>query len=280
MAGSVIERSGRRPVRRANGSTKDLSIQTERRLGEDGIDTSGMSPCRKYVDKRRERRTALGTRFWIQCCVFFVMSLCSVFAAPRRSHYYYAAWTVCIASFLLLLPSVLPSDNTKINYLMHLVFGSTLVVFCQCVLSAVKQYSAYVSGECERAMPRAYCKWDMVFWTVHGTAALVLCFVWRYKQRNLKPIDKLDQFWRNSGYYFIAVGTVSLADKAAFAYCGMWENAESGSRIFWWNMVITVEEFVIGILCLSHRFKAKVWRKVATYGGVKAVDFPSVQKGQ
>lgn len=204
------------------------------------------------------------------CCVVFLAALTDVIVAPQYSHCYYVGWVVAIASALLILPSVLPCDSTRIAVFLEVSIGNTA---CIVFFSAWKSYYFWLelrSGDCARMHGSAmFCGWTSIYWCIHTLIALAFLFIWIHASIKLKPAIGLNRFWRCAGIYFIIVGIVSLIDKGLCHISGAYTSrSQFIGRIFWWNIVITIEEFVLGALCLSNRFKSWIWRRTASSANI------------
>lgn len=203
-------------------------------------------------------------------CVVFLASLTAVMFAPQYSHCYYVAWVITIASALIMLPSVLPCDSTRIAVFLEVSIGNTACVTIFCAWKSLSSWLELRSGECLRVhQTSVFCDWTLTYWCIHTLIALAFLLIWIHTSARLKPAIGLNRFWRCSGIYFIMVGTVSLADKGlCYIYGAYNSQSYSDSRMFWWNIVLTVEEFVIGALCLSNRFKSWIWRRAASSANI------------
>jgi len=277
--GGSQPREGGEPMRLRR---KKLSINTERRF-EDGVASAAVEDnvareTGRYVSMQRQRRVRKGDILLRRCFLVFLVSMSIVFTAPQYTHRYYLSLATAIVAFFLMLPSVLPSDNSRIGVM--LVASNH---FCVCIgvfsgLNARRHWKLLDSGDCERATgaPAWSCAWNVAFWSAHTAFPLSLTVVWAHAALRLAPADGLNRFWKFAGFYFIAIALFSLADKALSPAYRRQRN-HLAARVFWWNMLLTAEEFAVGALCLSNRFKLWIWRHAASYASITVRDAHSTK---
>ena len=234
--------------RRPNG----LKIVTERRLGE------VEAPATVYLGKQRERRVKKGGAYLRRCVTIFMLSLFFVMTTPQYSHRYYLSWVSTYLSFFFMLPSVLPTDNTKIK-IMLVVTAWNMACGCGVAL----RYAVRKSQEVCDLKP-IVCTWNPYFWAGHSTLCFFFCCAALHGSRWLPPAKGLHRFWRWCGIYFILVALLTFIDLNVSALAGKYS---VGSKYRWcgiWNLALACEQGIIGRLCLYNRFKLWMWRYAAS----------------
>ena len=235
---------------------RPLTIVTgERRFGESTSD----QVVGTYLSKHRIKRVRKGHVYLQRCCGVFCASLISVFVVEEFSHAYYFLWVCMLTSFFLMLPTVLPMDNARITAMIQVSCANTVVLILFCFFMARRQHY-----HCQNV--RAFCLWNFCFWAFHGILQCVVLLALVHATY-LSPGDALNRFWRVVSVYFFLVGVVSVADKFVLWYLQAF--SESLLRVVIWNWIITAEEFTIGILCSSTRFKLWIWHHAASYASIR-----------
>mmetsp|Transcript_954 Transcript_954/g.2733 ORF Transcript_954/g.2733 Transcript_954/m.2733 type:complete len:362 (-) Transcript_954:128-1213(-) len=253
--------------RRRPDCIRRLSIVTERRFG-DGLtsapstlnslsnDATQEKAAAVFLSTQRRKRVRKGHVYLQRCCVVFGLSLSAVFCVPQYTHLYYALWVVTFASFFLMLPTVLPTDNDRIKVMLRVSCFNVCVIVLFCFGMAYRNFESHGP-------------WQTSYWLFHGALQLVVFF--KLAEANFLPPDRaLSTFWRVCSLYFIGIAGVSVVDKIVARKSGFYERSgENETTVVVWNWIITFEEFAIGLLCASKRFKLFVWRHAASYASIR-----------
>lgn len=255
----------------------NLRIDTQRvdvSGGETGKEIATLAG--EYITRQRQRRVAKGEVYLKRCLTLFAVAFFGVIHTQQYTHLYYVCWVMTYCSFFLTLPSVLPSDNNKIQYMLVLSLGNIASAAAFTGKKALEKHRNscdfvwYVSLLEFSSCPftRWLCWWNMFFWSVHSVGASFMSAIFLHASTRLSPINGLYRFWKACGIYFIFVATVSGID-LAFSYRSGKYDLEAFKWAGRWNVIITVEQAVIGCLCLSHRFKNYMWAYAASVAAIK-----------
>lgn len=186
-----------------------------------------------------------------------MISMTGIIKTRQYSIEYYVAWVATYFSFFLMLPSVLPTDGTKIRFMLVVCAWN---MFCASALAS-RMAVGKLRGSCDH-MPLV-CFFNVYFWLGHAslaavtTARLVRCIGW------MPTAEALHAFWRISGWYFILSAFIQVSDIAASCYGGKYRNPEY-LVAFYGNAAVVASQFVIGNLCRSESFKQFMWRFAAS----------------
>lgn len=228
--------------------------------------TTGKSTT-TYLTEKTKRRFLMGDAYLRRCCCIFVISLYADLTAPQYSHRYYLSWVFTYGSFLLLLPSVLPSDNNRVTVMLASALANTVIMGSYCVLMTRRKV--------RRLDPDCFVtQWNVFFWIFHGIVVFVSALAIAFALC-LAPSVALNKFWKIAGSYFIVIGLTSLADELVAAAHRGEDGAMCGGRleplpprVFWWKVSLSLQAFLTGALCLNNRFKLRMWRLAASYGSI------------
>lgn len=191
-----------------------------------------------------------------QCTGSFLLALTGVMKTRQYSIEYYSCWALVYLSFFFMLPSVLPTDTTKIRVVLWATFFNML-----CAAGFAVRF-AYRKSHQPCDFEPYVCSFLVGFWVVHFVMALFIVLSSLYALR-LTPADGLHAFWRSFGIYFLLLGAVSAFDLAVLTAAGKYDRPEYRVA-FWGNLVMTTLQFAIGRLCHSARFKNFMWRYAAS----------------
>mmetsp|Transcript_22081 Transcript_22081/g.69069 ORF Transcript_22081/g.69069 Transcript_22081/m.69069 type:complete len:307 (+) Transcript_22081:104-1024(+) len=253
------------------GRRKALSINTERRFGDglvSGCPAMGNkeNAAAAYLSQQRERRVRKGDIYLRWCCAVFLISLCMVYTAKQYSHRYYASWAITYSAFFLILPTVLPSDNNRILFMLVASLWNCLIMLTFCGLMVRRKFDVLVHGDCRHYVGgrRRFCQWNLLFWSFHTLFGLFITSCIAHAALRLKPADALNRYWRLAGVFFGSIGFISLTDDLMASLSGAYQPA----RVFRWKVVLSFQMFLIGALCLSSRFKLWMWRQCARHAAI------------
>mmetsp|Transcript_5692 Transcript_5692/g.23658 ORF Transcript_5692/g.23658 Transcript_5692/m.23658 type:complete len:509 (-) Transcript_5692:351-1877(-) len=273
--GGVAGRPPHGPRPRPARFTRPQGIDTERRFVREPLfeDEDKDEACEAYFASYREKRVKRGATYMQQCCFFFGLSMAGVFASPQYSHRYYLAWTCGFASFFSMLPSVLPSDNSKIVNMLRLCTANGLIAIAMCTWMFVKKLRQLDRGLLDPAHadyaacePVAFCAWNVAFWFLMGLFSLTVTVTFVDSALRLAPAPSLNRFWRWMGRYFVAVGLVCLVNTKFTLYAAATNDAYQAPSL--WNVAIALEQIAIGAACSSKKFKLWTWSLAASYSGI------------
>lgn len=223
------------------------AIGTERRFDA--------NPAAAHMAAQRERRTRKGDLFLRRCVVLFLLSLVGVMKTPQYSIPYYCCWVITYMSFFLMLPSVLPTDNTRIQVML-------------CVTCWNMGCASLIAARFAVRKPEPL---NVAFWSSHACLAGVFCVVAAHAAARLAPAHGLHKFWRCTGYYFQLVSLVTLMDFLVAYSTGKYHRPEFRVAFFG-NLTVIAEQFAIGRLCHSHRFKNLMWTYAAQIASIRVRD--------
>lgn len=169
---------------------------------------------------------------------------------------YYACWVLVYVSFFFMLPSVLPTDTTKIRVVL---WAAAFNMLCASGFAARFAHRKW-HQPCD--FQPYVCSFLVGFWATHCALAFSFCLSSLYAVR-LTPANGLHVFWRSYGVYFIVLGCVSAFDLAVLTAAGKYSRPEY-TVAFWGNIFLTGVQLTIGRLCHSPRFKNFMWRYAAS----------------
>ena len=256
-----------------------MKIDTQRRFGDL---TSTGEEAASYVNLHRDRRVKRGQIFMRRCVVIFAGSLIGVGTATQYSLLYYGCWCCVYLSFFLMMPSVLPTDNTKIKIANWVGVWNMSLGACFAVHFAHRKYLAV--DECVTMYPRWLCRWNVVFWTMHIFNALAnagMCF---QSSRYQAPAASLHHFWWAFGCYFTFLALTGFTDLGLETLAGKYNNVRSDDTdvvsdsmmvatpgrkpCFYGKFAILCVQLIIGRLCHCKRFKMYMWRYAASHASI------------
>lgn len=233
MAKDIL--SGERKMRRRP------SITTERRLDEGHLAT------------QRARRVRKGDVLMRRCVACFLLALTGVLKSPQYSITYYVCWLLTYLSFFLILPCVLPTDNTRIRVML---FATIFNMACGTVLAV--RFALRKAASCSGLV----CRFDVGYWVAHAIFAAAVALA-NFSIVRLPPAQSLDRFWRHCGLYWLMTATASLLSFLVVYYCGKYDKPEYRVA-FYGNLALIAVQFLIARLCMSMRFKRWMWRYAAS----------------
>mmetsp|Transcript_1146 Transcript_1146/g.3421 ORF Transcript_1146/g.3421 Transcript_1146/m.3421 type:complete len:318 (-) Transcript_1146:113-1066(-) len=254
------------------GRAKRLRIDTESDLSHRPKPTADEpnAAATNYVSKRRRWRQRRGFISRATCVALVMVFLCVVFSVEEYAHAYYAAYFVSFGSFALMLPSALPTDNTRVRFVLYSTAWCGLCVLVFSVVFANRRWTSFRDGSCEARLkvPRWYCAWNVFFWLAVCPPSVALCWT-MVKAARAPPIGALNCFWRAAGVYLITLGTHNALDQAVAFKAGLFETTGATKNL--WRSCITLEIVTLGFLCCSNQFKLRTWKFVASLASVKTV---------
>uniref|UniRef100_A0A7S3NKC9 Uncharacterized protein n=1 Tax=Aureoumbra lagunensis TaxID=44058 RepID=A0A7S3NKC9_9STRA len=235
----------------------------------------GNTLASEYMTRNRQKRVKKGSNYVRSCVSLFALSFFGVATAPQYSHIYYISWCCSYMAFILCLPSVLPSDNTKIKICLIVYSGNIAAVSIFCfnrfatkifALSKLWQDQNIRGHLC--AFPKDPCRWNLCFWGCHGVGAAFMTYFFITFSIRLPPALALYKFWRSNGFYFLFIATISAIDLTLSYRAGKYDLPKfiHAGR---WNIIITIEQAFIGMLCLSQQFKLFMWRLAASSAAIR-----------
>mmetsp|Transcript_25050 Transcript_25050/g.77327 ORF Transcript_25050/g.77327 Transcript_25050/m.77327 type:complete len:385 (+) Transcript_25050:166-1320(+) len=246
---------------------KKLRIDTQRTevCGGETAEKRDRGLAGEYVQRHRQKRQRQGEAYMKRSVSVFALSFLGVMRFRQYSHLYYACWVSTYLSFFLTLPSVLPTDNTKIVSLLAIGLGniSTAAVFC--ASKALEKHR----GSCDFAP--VVCAWNVCFWSFQAAGATAMSFVFLHAATRLQPRAALYRFWKATGLYFLFVSSVTSFDLFLSYRAGKYDAPD----FVWagrWNVVISLEQALLGCLSLSHRFKNFIWAYAASFSSINVRD--------
>lgn len=231
-----------------------MTVDTTRRLGDD-------QAAVQRINHNRSRRLRQGDIFLRRCVVLFMASLTGVLKTRQYSVEYYCCWAMTYISIFFLLPSVLPTDNTRIRVVLLVLVWN---MGCASVF-AVRYCLRKLTQPCD--LERWMCTFNAGFWAVHAIVAFAMSASSLYSMMRRSPEAGLHRFWWDFGCYFILLSIVSTLDTIASSKAGKFETPQYRVA-FWGNVVLSSLQFCIGALCHSNRFKLAVWRYAASVASI------------
>jgi len=264
-------RRRRRPLGQA------LRISTERVASTTAPATpdEGNVVATVFLGKQRERRVRRGDAYLRRCVLIFMVSLSLVLTTPQYSNRYYLSWAATYASFFFMLPSVLPTDNTKIKVVLFATSWNMACGWCVALRYGVKKLRI---THCDVAP--AVCAWNPFFWFAHSLNAGFFAVAAIHAAFRLAPAKGLHRLWRWCGFYFILVAVITFVDLTVSYHSGKYDPGTKYRVAGLWNLVLAVEQFLIGRLCLHNRFKLWTWRYAASLAKITVRDDTPSRRGQ
>lgn len=223
-----------------------------------------------YVDKRRQRRQRRGLFSLVACVVLITGFLFGLKSADAYSHFYYICYFVSFGSFALMLPSALPTDNTKIRRVLYATAWCSFCVLLTALVFARRRWLAYMDNSCTEQLHVQdwYCIWNVAFWLLVCPPSIILCAT-MVKAARAPPIAGLNCFWKSAGIYLIALGTHNSIDQVLAIKAGLFDT--TGLTKLAWRAVISVEVLTFGVLCSSNQFKLQTWKVVASIASIRTI---------
>lgn len=261
MAGTTLGQNNRDGHQQRRLQRRPSSIRTERRPYDGLVSGKQHSTSAHYLEVHRERRVRECNLYLKRCCILFLLSMTAVGTAPHYSHRYYMSWAVSYGAFFLMLPSVLPCDNSRIFVMLIASLWNCVLMISICAIMVRRKYRVLKSVDCECL---AFCQWNVGFWSFHLLNCIVVFALIAHAATRLKMADALNRYWRLAGYFFGAIASVSLVDDIVASIAG----APQPALVLRWKVALSFELYLIGSLCLSHRFKIWMWGFAASYGNV------------
>lgn len=261
MAGTTREKNNRDGHQQRRLQRRPSSIRTDRRLYDGLVSGKQHSNSAHYLGEHRERRVRECNMYLKRCCIIFLLSLTAVGTAPHYSHRYYLSWSVTYGAFFLMLPSVLPSDTWRIFVMLIASLWNCVLMITLCALMVRRKYLVLQSAECACLL---FCRWNVGFWSFHLLNCILVFAVIAHAATRLKMADALNRYWRLAGCFFVSIASVSLVDDIVASLAG----APQPALVLRWKVALSFELYLIGALCLSHRFKIWMWGFAASYGNV------------
>lgn len=243
-----------------------VSVDTAHRFG-DGLMTAGgalHSDAAAYIETQRARRLRKGDVYMRRCLFVFMLSLTGVLKSRQYSLHYYGFWVVTYLSCFMILPSVLPTDNTKIRVMLMVTGWNAICAFAVGLRFAVCKWNALDTCELEPWL----CYFNICFWLAHACLAMYYFASVVRSVGWLAPAQALHEFWRFTGWYFSMVSLVTAVDLAVAYRAGKY-TLEHYYVAFHGNAVIIVLQFTIGRLCHSPWFKNRMWRHAASVASIQ-----------
>ena len=242
-----------------------LTIDTERRILTE-LNSRSTPGAETYLSKHRERRLKRGSSYLRQCVCIFATCLGGVLVAPQYSHVYYVCWFFTYLSFFCMLPSVLPTDNTKISWLLTIGAGNAVLAMLATLSLAWKKYGQLIArDETLSCRPRSFCVWNVMFWIEQFGMSCAM-FVVLSHATYLTPATGLHRFWRSCGFYFLGIGLMSLVNARFTLHAASIDDTYHAPSA--WGSFLAVEQLLIGSACLSNKFKMWTWKFAASYSAI------------